>query len=47
MIIVNIKVPALEKEYNFSVDENARVEDLIEEIAEQVSLKHARKKRRK
>lgn len=39
MIIVNIKVPALEKEYNFSVDENARVEDLIEEIAELIVQK--------
>ena len=39
MIIVNIKVPALEKENNFSVDENAPVEDLIEEIAELIVQK--------
>lgn len=39
MIIVNIKVPALEKEYNFSVDENAPVEDLVEEIAELIVQK--------
>ena len=39
MIIVNIKVPALEKEYNFSVDENAPVQDLVEEIAELIVQK--------
>ena len=39
MIIVNIKVPALEKEYNFSVDETAPVADLIEEIAELIVQK--------
>ena len=39
MIIVNIKVPALEKEYNFSLDENAPVSDLIEEIAELIVQK--------
>ena len=39
MIIVNIKVPALEKEYNFSLDETAPVGDLIEEIAEQIEQK--------
>ena len=39
MIIVNIKVPTLEKEYNFSLDENAPIGDLIEEIAELVIQK--------
>ena len=33
MIIVNISVPALEKTYNFSVEEKAQVGDLIDEIA--------------
>lgn len=32
MIIVNIRIPALEKVYNFSIEENAQVSDLIEEI---------------
>lgn len=32
MIIVNVKVPALEKVYNFSVEEKAQVDDLIDEI---------------
>ena len=39
MIIVNIKGPALEQEYNFSVDENAPVQDLVEEIAELIVQK--------
>ena len=39
MIIVNMKVPALEKEYNFSLDENAPTEELIEEIAELIVQK--------
>ncbi len=39
MIIVNIRIPALEKVYNFSIDERARVEDLIEEIVEMVKQK--------
>ena len=39
MIIVNIKVPALEQVYNFSVDEKATVSDLIEEIVELVKQK--------
>lgn len=32
MIIVNIRVPALEKVYNFSVEEKALVSDLIDEV---------------
>ncbi len=39
MIIVNIAVPALEKVYNFSVDEKAQAADLIEEIVEMVKQK--------
>ena len=32
MILVNVKVPALEKVYNFSIDEKAPISDLIDEI---------------
>ena len=39
MIIVNIKVPALEKEYNFSLEEKAPVGDLIEEVTELIIQK--------
>ena len=39
MIIVDVKVPALEKVYNFSMDERARVGDLIEEIVQLVLQK--------
>lgn len=39
MIIVNVKVPALEKEYNFSLEEKAPVGDLIEEIVELILQK--------
>lgn len=39
MIIVDIRVAALEKSYNFSVDERARVEDLIEELVEMIKQK--------
>ncbi|MBQ9346364.1 MAG: hypothetical protein IJT94_17445 [Oscillibacter sp.] len=39
MIIVNVKVPALEKEYNFSLDEDAPVGELIEETAELIVQK--------
>lgn len=33
MIIVNVKVPALEKVYNFSLEEKAQISELIEELA--------------
>lgn len=33
MIIVNVRVPALEKVYNFSLEEKAQIDDLIDEIA--------------
>ena len=39
MIVVNIRVPALEKVYNFSVEEKAKIDDLIEEIVELVKQK--------
>ncbi len=39
MIVVNVRVPALEKVYNFSLDENARVRDLMEEMTELISQK--------
>lgn len=39
MIIVDLRVPALEKVYNLSLDEKARVGDLIEEIVELVLQK--------
>ena len=39
MIIVNIKVPALEKEYNFSLEETVPTGELIEEIAELIEQK--------
>ena len=39
MIIVNIWVPALEQTYNFSLDEKAMVEDLVEELVELISQK--------
>lgn len=39
MIIVNVRVPAMEKIYNFSLEERAKVRDLIEEITELISQK--------
>lgn len=36
MIIVDIKVPALDKVYNFSISENAEVGMLIEELTEMI-----------
>ena len=39
MIIVNIKVPALEKEYNFSLEEKVPVEDIIEEVVDLILQK--------
>ena len=39
MIIVNVKVPALEKEYNFSLEEKAPVGELIEEVVELILQK--------
>jgi len=39
MIIVNVNVPALEKVYNFSLDEKAPVGELIEELIELIVQK--------
>ena len=39
MIIVNVRVPALEKVYNLSLEEKAKTEDLIEEIMELILQK--------
>lgn len=39
MIIVNVHVPALEKVYNFSVEERAKISNLIEELIELVAQK--------
>ena len=39
MVIVNIKVPTLEKEYNFSLDEKEPVKELIEEIVDLILQK--------
>ena len=36
MVIVNIRVPALEKVYNFSLDEKAAVGSIIEEVVDLV-----------
>lgn len=33
MIIANVRVPALEKVYNFSLEEKAQIDELIDEIA--------------
>lgn len=41
MIIVNVRVPAMEKIYNFSLEERAKVRDLIEEITELISQKES------
>lgn len=39
MIVVNVNVPALEKVYNFSVEEKARVGELMEELVELIMQK--------
>ena len=39
MIIVNVSVPALEKVYNFSLEETAKVKDLKEEMVELIAQK--------
>ena len=41
MIIVNVHIPALEKIYDFSVEEKARISDLIEELVELVAQKES------
>ena len=39
MVIVDVSVPALEKVYNLSLEEKAKIDDLIEEIVELVLQK--------
>ena len=39
MVIVDVRVPALEKTYNLSLEEKAKVGDLIEEILELILQK--------
>lgn len=39
MILVEVYVPSFHKEYDFELDENAKVGILIEEIAEMISQK--------
>ena len=39
MIIVNIHAPALETVYNFSLEETAKIGDLMEEIVELIAQK--------
>ena len=39
MIIVNVSVPAIEKVYNFSLEEKAKISDLIEELVELIAQK--------
>lgn len=36
MVMVEVMVPALDKEYDFQLDENASIDILIEEITEMV-----------
>lgn len=40
-MIVNIRVPAMEKVYNFSINEKAPVDELIEELVELVKQKES------
>lgn len=39
MIIVNIKVPSLEKVYNFSLEDTAKIQAIIEEVVELIAQK--------
>lgn len=39
MIIVNVSVPALETVYNFSLEETAKISDLVEEMVELIAQK--------
>lgn len=43
MIIVDVYVPALDKEYNFSFDQNAEVGIIIEEVSEMIARKEQTK----
>ena len=39
MILVDIYVPSIDKSYDFQLNENAKVETIIEEISEMVGQK--------
>lgn len=39
MIMVDVYVPALDKEYDFSLDQNIRIGTIIEEIGEMIAHK--------
>ncbi len=39
MILVDIYVPSVDKEYNFSLDENVPIQTILEEITEMVAQK--------
>ena len=39
MIILDVRVPALDKTYNFSLEERANIGELIEEITELIKQK--------
>ncbi len=39
MILVEVEVPSLGRDYQFSLDENSKVDSLLEEILEMISQK--------
>jgi len=39
MIMVDVYVPAVDKEYDFSLDQNVRISTIIEEISEMIAHK--------
>lgn len=39
MIMVDVYVPALDREYDFTLDQNVRVSMIIEEISEMIAQK--------
>ena len=39
MVLVDIYVPSLDKNYNFSLNENIKIDSLIAEIAEMIEQK--------
>lgn len=39
MIMVDVYVPAMDKEYDFSLDQNIRIGTIIEEISEMIAHK--------
>ncbi|MBR6770716.1 MAG: hypothetical protein IKM28_05690 [Lachnospiraceae bacterium] len=43
MIMVNIYVPTVDREYDFSLDQNVKIETIITEIGEMISRKEQSK----